>query len=59
VAADGGRSTLLITRDLAGLDQVDEIVVLQDGLVAERGTDAELRAAGGMSRQMLRASGLG
>jgi ABC-type multidrug transport system fused ATPase/permease subunit len=33
-------------------------VVLQDGLVAERGTDAELRAAGGAYR-MLRASGLG
>ncbi|HMH93506.1 MAG TPA: ATP-binding cassette domain-containing protein [Streptosporangiaceae bacterium] len=58
VAADGERSTLLITHDLAGLDQVDEIVVLQDGRVAERGTDAELRAAGGLYRRMLRASGL-
>jgi ATP-binding cassette subfamily C protein CydC len=59
VAADGGRSTLLITHDLTGLDQVDEIVVLADGLVAERGTDAELRAAGGVYGRMLRASGLG
>jgi ATP-binding cassette, subfamily C, bacterial CydC len=59
VSAGGGRSTLLITHDLAGLDQVDEIVVLQDGLVAERGTDAELRAAGGLYHRMLRACGLG
>jgi ATP-binding cassette subfamily C protein CydC len=58
VAADGERSTLLITHDLAGLDQVDEIVVLQDGRVAERGTDAELRAAGGLYRRMLGACGL-
>jgi ABC-type multidrug transport system fused ATPase/permease subunit len=58
VAADSERSTLLITHDLAGLDQVDEIVVLADGLVAERGTDAELRAASGPYRRMLRASGL-
>jgi ATP-binding cassette, subfamily C, bacterial CydC len=59
VAAADGRATLLITHDLAGLDQVDEVVVLADGLVAERGTDAELRAAGGMYSRMLRASGTG
>jgi thiol reductant ABC exporter CydC subunit len=58
VAADARRSTLLITHDLAGLDQVDEIVVLADGRVAERGTDAELRAAGGLYGRMLRAGGL-
>jgi ABC-type multidrug transport system fused ATPase/permease subunit len=38
---------------------VDEIVVLDGGRVAERGTDAELRAAGGLYRRMLEASGLG
>jgi ATP-binding cassette, subfamily C, bacterial CydC len=59
VAADGARSTLLITHDLAGLDQVDEIVVLADGRIAERGTDAELRAAGGGYARMLQAAGLG
>jgi ATP-binding cassette subfamily C protein CydC len=58
VSADARRSTLLITHDLAGLDQVDEIVVLAGGRVAERGTDSELRAAGGLYRRMLRASGL-
>jgi ATP-binding cassette subfamily C protein CydC len=57
--AGAARSTLLITHDLAGLDQVDEIVVLDGGRVAERGTDAELRAAGGLYRRMLQASGLG
>jgi ATP-binding cassette, subfamily C, bacterial CydC len=58
VAADARRSTLLITHDLSGLDRVDEIVVLRDGRVAERGTDAELRAAGGLYGRMLRAGGL-
>jgi thiol reductant ABC exporter CydC subunit len=42
-----GRSTLLITHRLAGLEQVDEVVVLADGRVVERGTHAELLAAGG------------
>jgi thiol reductant ABC exporter CydC subunit len=47
-----GRATLLITHDLDGLDQVDEIVVLDHGRVAERGTHAELIASGGLYRQM-------
>jgi ABC-type multidrug transport system fused ATPase/permease subunit len=42
-----GRSTLLITHRLAGLEQVDEVVVLAEGRVVERGTHAELLAAGG------------
>ncbi|HEX5291000.1 MAG TPA: thiol reductant ABC exporter subunit CydC [Streptosporangiaceae bacterium] len=58
VADDARRTTLLITHDLSGLDQVDEIVILRDGRVAERGTDAELRAADGLYGQMLRAGGL-
>ena len=33
-----GRATLLITHEMDGLDQVDEIVVLDGGRVAERGT---------------------
>jgi ATP-binding cassette subfamily C protein CydC len=53
LAVSHGRSTLLITHDLLGLDQVDEIVVLSDGLVAERGSHAELRVAGGLYQQML------
>jgi ATP-binding cassette, subfamily C, bacterial CydC len=36
LAATAGRSVLLITHDLDGLDQVDEIVVLRHGRVARR-----------------------
>jgi thiol reductant ABC exporter CydC subunit len=42
-----GRSTLLITHRLAGLQRVDEIVFLVDGRVAERGTHDELLDLGG------------
>jgi ATP-binding cassette subfamily C protein CydC len=49
-----GRATLLITHDLDGLDQVDEIVILDHGRVAARGTHAELLNSGGLYRQMWR-----
>ena len=49
-----GRATLLITHDLDGLDQVDEIVVLDHGRVAERGTHAELLRSGGLYRLLRR-----
>jgi ABC-type multidrug transport system fused ATPase/permease subunit len=42
-----GRSTLLITHRLAGLEAVDEVVVLEGGKVVERGTHAELLDAAG------------
>jgi thiol reductant ABC exporter CydC subunit len=42
-----GRSTLLITHRLDGLQHVDEIVFLDDGHVAERGSHDELLARGG------------
>ncbi len=41
------RGTLLITHRLAGLEAMDEIVVLEAGRVAERGTHAELLRSGG------------
>ena len=47
LAATSGRTMLLITHELDGLDQVDEIVVLDHGRVTERGSHAELLAAGG------------
>jgi thiol reductant ABC exporter CydC subunit len=47
LALTHGRSTLLITHRLTGLEQVDEIVVLQDGRVVERGTHHALVRAGG------------
>jgi thiol reductant ABC exporter CydC subunit len=42
------RSTLLITHRLAGLERVDEVLVMVEGGVAERGTHAGLLAAGGL-----------
>jgi thiol reductant ABC exporter CydC subunit len=55
LAATAGRSTLLITHDLEGLDQVDEIVVLDHGEVAERGPHAQLIGAGGFYQRLWRA----
>ncbi|GGU94871.1 hypothetical protein GCM10010182_08880 [Actinomadura cremea] len=52
LAADQGRTTLLVTHRLAGLDAVDEIVVLDRGRVADRGTHAELAARPGIYRTM-------
>jgi ABC-type multidrug transport system fused ATPase/permease subunit len=42
-----GRATLLITHRLTGLEEIDEIVFLDNGRAAERGTHAELLALGG------------
>jgi ATP-binding cassette, subfamily C, bacterial CydC len=52
LAVTAGRATLLITHDFDGLDQVDEIVVLDQGKVAQRGTHRELMRAGGPYRQL-------
>ncbi|THC48413.1 thiol reductant ABC exporter subunit CydD [Streptomyces sp. A1499] len=53
MAATEGRTTLLITHRLAGLDAVDEVIVLDGGRVAQRGTYAELAAVEGPLRRML------
>jgi ATP-binding cassette, subfamily C, bacterial CydC len=52
LAVTAGRATLLITHDFTGLDQVDEIIVLEQGKVAQRGTHRELMRAGGRYRQL-------
>ncbi len=57
LAATAGRSTLLITHDLDGLDQVDEIVVLDHGRVAERGIHDQLIRAGGVYQRLWTARG--
>ncbi len=57
LAVSQGRSTLLITHDLLGLDQVDEIIVLSDGRVIERGSHTELSRASGPYHHMLRLAG--
>jgi thiol reductant ABC exporter CydC subunit len=41
------RATLLITHRLAGLEEIDEVLVLDRGRVLERGTHAELLGLGG------------
>jgi ATP-binding cassette subfamily C protein CydC len=45
--ATEGRAVLFITHEPDGLDQVDQIVVLDHGRVAEQGSHDELRHAGG------------
>jgi ABC-type multidrug transport system fused ATPase/permease subunit len=50
--ATEGRSVLLITHELDGLDQVDHIVVLDHGKIAEQGTHQQLRRAGGSYQRM-------
>jgi ATP-binding cassette subfamily C protein CydCD len=54
LAATEGRTTLLITHRLAGLDAVDEVIVLDAGRVAQRGPYAELVALDGPLREMAR-----
>ncbi|MFJ8541717.1 thiol reductant ABC exporter subunit CydD [Streptomyces sp. NPDC093586] len=53
LAATEGRTTLLITHRLAGLDAVDEVVVLDEGRVVQRGPYAELAAVEGPLRTMV------
>jgi ABC-type transport system involved in cytochrome bd biosynthesis fused ATPase/permease subunit len=47
------RGVLLITHRLVGLDRADEIIVLREGIVVERGSFGELVARGGLFRRML------
>ncbi|MEU8621172.1 thiol reductant ABC exporter subunit CydD [Streptomyces sp. NPDC048623] len=48
-----GRTTVLITHRLRGLDAVDEVVVLERGRTVQRGNYADLAAAEGPLRRML------
>ncbi|MFI7137525.1 thiol reductant ABC exporter subunit CydD [Streptomyces massasporeus] len=52
LAATSGRTALLITHRLAGLEAVDEVIVLDEGRVVQRGPYAELLAADGPLRGM-------
>ncbi|MFF6885143.1 thiol reductant ABC exporter subunit CydD [Streptomyces sp. NPDC012421] len=51
--ATEGRTTVLITHRLRGLDAVDEVVVLDGGRTVQRGPFAELAAVEGPLRRML------
>jgi ATP-binding cassette subfamily C protein CydC len=52
--AGAGRSLIAITHWLDGLEEMDEILVLQDGRVIERGRHADLLAAGGVYARLWR-----
>jgi ABC-type multidrug transport system fused ATPase/permease subunit len=52
LAATAGRATLLITHEPQGLDQVDEIIVLDHGRVVQRGTHQQLLRADGPYQRM-------
>ncbi|MFC9678819.1 thiol reductant ABC exporter subunit CydD [Streptomyces sp. NPDC056948] len=52
LAATEGRTTLLITHRLAGLEAVDEVLVLDQGRVVQRGSYPELVAVDGPLREM-------
>ncbi|MGY1727967.1 ATP-binding cassette domain-containing protein [Geodermatophilus sp. SYSU D01062] len=47
-----GRTTVLVTHDLAALPEMDEVVVLDAGRVVQRGTHADLLDRPGVYRQM-------
>ncbi|MGW6939534.1 thiol reductant ABC exporter subunit CydD [Streptomyces xanthophaeus] len=53
LAATEGRTTVLITHRLAGLEAVDEVLVLDHGTVVQRGAYEELAAAEGPLRRLL------
>jgi ABC-type multidrug transport system fused ATPase/permease subunit len=46
------RSVLFITHEPDGLDEVDHIVVLDNGRIAEQGTHQQLLGAGGAYQRM-------
>ncbi|MFJ6684638.1 thiol reductant ABC exporter subunit CydD [Streptomyces werraensis] len=52
LAATEGRSTVLVTHRLAGLEVVDEVIVLDAGRVVQRGPYEELRVVDGPLRDM-------
>ncbi|MGG8405096.1 thiol reductant ABC exporter subunit CydC, partial [Streptomyces sp. 12297] len=53
LAATEGRTTVLITHRMAGLEAVDEVVVLDAGRIVQRGPYEDLAAAEGPLRRML------
>ncbi|MGW4424254.1 thiol reductant ABC exporter subunit CydC [Streptosporangium sp. NPDC004631] len=56
--ATHGHTTLLVTHRLRGLEKVDEIVVLENGAVAQRGTHRELVRVPGYYRDLWRSEAL-
>jgi ABC-type multidrug transport system fused ATPase/permease subunit len=54
LVATADRATVLITHRLSALELVDEIIVLKNGSVAERGRHDQLVLAGGLYAQSWR-----
>jgi len=52
LTAAQNRSLILITHRLAGLESLDELFILQDGRLVERGTHAQLLSQGGVYHSM-------
>ena len=52
-----GRGMLLITHRLVRLERMDEVLVMEDGRIVERGTHEELISAGGLYRRMIEVQG--
>jgi ATP-binding cassette subfamily C protein/ATP-binding cassette subfamily C protein CydC len=52
LAATRGKTTVLVTHRLAGLDTVDQIIVLDQGRIAQRGRHADLVAVPGRYREL-------
>ena len=48
----GGRSLLLITHRLVAMERMDEILVLSQGRIVERGSHADLLQIDGLYRKM-------
>ena len=48
-----GKTSLLITHRLIGLENADEILVFEQGKIVQRGTQAQLTREAGLYRQML------
>ncbi|MBL1066182.1 thiol reductant ABC exporter subunit CydD [Streptomyces sp. 7-21] len=59
LAATADRATVLITHRLAGLKAADEVIVLADGRVVQRGPYQELARADGPLRRLLDPAGPG
>jgi ABC-type multidrug transport system fused ATPase/permease subunit len=49
-----GRALLLVTHRLSHLDDFDEILVMDNGRIIERGTEKDLLALGGRYAEMKR-----